>query len=114
MTEEDEVAIITEAGDEKDVERKEESVIEVVEEEASESEESDDEEEEYKLVGSSEASSLQNKVSNESPFGKALIELAKENDKIVGLSADLAKYTDIHVFRDEFPDRFTTWACPSS
>lgn len=31
------------------------------------------EEEEYKLVGSSEASSLQNKISNESPFGKALI-----------------------------------------
>lgn len=40
------------------------------------------------------------------PFGNALIELAKENDKIVGLSADLAKYTDIHVFRDAFPDRF--------
>lgn len=32
-----------------------------------------DEEEEYKLVGSSEASSLENKVSNESPIGKALI-----------------------------------------
>ena len=32
-----------------------------------------DEEEEYKLVGSSEASSLQNKISNESPVGKALI-----------------------------------------
>lgn len=31
------------------------------------------EEEEYKLVGSSEASSLQNKISNESPIGKALI-----------------------------------------
>ena len=40
------------------------------------------------------------------PFGKALIELAKENDKLVGLSADLAKYTDIHVFRDEYPERF--------
>ena len=40
------------------------------------------------------------------PFGKALIELAKDNDKIVGLSADLAKYTDIHVFRDAYPDRF--------
>ena len=40
------------------------------------------------------------------PFGKALIELAKDNDKIVGLSADLAKYTDIHVFRDTYPDRF--------
>ncbi|MCI8585022.1 MAG: transcription elongation factor GreA [Lachnospiraceae bacterium] len=32
-----------------------------------------DEEEEYKLVGSSEASSLQNKVSNESPIGRALL-----------------------------------------
>ncbi|MCD8241672.1 MAG: transcription elongation factor GreA [Lachnospiraceae bacterium] len=31
------------------------------------------EEEEYKLVGSSEASSLQNKISNESPIGRALI-----------------------------------------
>lgn len=40
------------------------------------------------------------------PFGNALIELAGKNDKIVGLSADLAKYTDIHIFRDAFPDRF--------
>lgn len=32
-----------------------------------------DEEEEYKLVGSSEASSLQNKIYNESPIGRALI-----------------------------------------
>ena len=32
-----------------------------------------DEEEEYKLVGSSEASSLQNKISNESPVGHALL-----------------------------------------
>ena len=32
-----------------------------------------DEEEEYKLVGSSEASSLQNKISNESPVGHAII-----------------------------------------
>lgn len=40
------------------------------------------------------------------PFGNALIELTKENDRIVGLSADLAKYTDIHIFRDAFPDRF--------
>lgn len=32
-----------------------------------------DEEEEYRLVGSSEASSLQNKISNESPIGRALL-----------------------------------------
>ena len=32
-----------------------------------------DEEEEFKLVGSSEANSLNGKISNESPVGKALI-----------------------------------------
>lgn len=32
-----------------------------------------DEELEYKIVGSTEASSLQGKISNESPVGKALI-----------------------------------------
>lgn len=42
----------------------------------------------------------------DAPFGHALIELAKENDKIVGMSADLAKYTDINYFRDAYPDRF--------
>ena len=40
------------------------------------------------------------------PFGNALIEIAEKNDRILGLSADLAKYTDIHIFRDAFPDRF--------
>ncbi|BAH51961.1 transketolase family protein [Rhodococcus opacus] len=40
------------------------------------------------------------------PFGHALAAAARENDKIVGLSADLAKYTDMHIFAQEFPDRF--------
>ncbi|MEN0136544.1 MAG: transketolase C-terminal domain-containing protein [Rhodococcus sp. (in: high G+C Gram-positive bacteria)] len=40
------------------------------------------------------------------PFGHALVQAARENDKIVGLSADLAKYTDMHIFAQEFPDRF--------
>lgn len=40
------------------------------------------------------------------PFGQALNRLAAQDERIVGLSADLAKYTDIHLFRDEFPDRF--------
>jgi transketolase len=40
------------------------------------------------------------------PFGHALSRLAEERPEIVGLSADLAKYTDMHVFRDAFPDRF--------
>ncbi|MGY5107099.1 transketolase family protein, partial [Streptomyces sp. 900105245] len=40
------------------------------------------------------------------PFGHALNRLAEERPEIVGLSADLAKYTDMHVFRDANPDRF--------
>lgn len=40
------------------------------------------------------------------PFGHALVELAKERAEIVGLTADLAKYTDLHIFSNAMPDRF--------
>ena len=40
------------------------------------------------------------------PFGHALAALAESDPRIVGLSADLAKYTDMHIFRDAHPDRF--------
>ena len=40
------------------------------------------------------------------PFGHALVALARERPEIVGLSADLAKYTDLHIFARAFPDRF--------
>ena len=40
------------------------------------------------------------------PFGLALVEAARKDDKIVGLSADLAKYTDLHIFAKAMPDRF--------
>lgn len=40
------------------------------------------------------------------PFGHALNRLAAECPEIIGLSADLAKYTDMHIFRDANPDRF--------
>ncbi|ANM08306.1 transketolase C-terminal subunit protein (plasmid) [Rhizobium phaseoli] len=40
------------------------------------------------------------------PFGNALAALARKDDRIVGMSADLAKYTDLHVFRAAHPDRF--------
>ncbi len=42
----------------------------------------------------------------EKPFGNALVELARGRADIVGLSADVARYTDIDIFRDAFPDRF--------
>lgn len=40
------------------------------------------------------------------PFGNTLVELAATRPDIVGLSADLAKYTDLHIFAAAYPDRF--------
>jgi transketolase len=40
------------------------------------------------------------------PFGRALVEVAKTRPDIVGMTADLGKYTDLHVFAKEFPDRY--------
>ena len=57
------------------------------------------EEEEYKLVGSSEASSPQNKISNESPFGKALIG-AKVGEVVeVEAPAGVVKYKVLSIHR---------------
>ncbi|MDM0059162.1 transketolase family protein [Variovorax fucosicus] len=40
------------------------------------------------------------------PFGKAMVELARNRPEIVGMTADLAKYTDLHLFAKEYPERF--------
>jgi len=40
------------------------------------------------------------------PFGNALVELAQRRPEVVGMSADLAKYTDMHIFAQAFPERF--------
>lgn len=40
------------------------------------------------------------------PFGHKLVELARHRPEILGMSADLAKYTDIHIFAQAYPDRF--------
>jgi transketolase len=40
------------------------------------------------------------------PFGKALVEYAKDRPEVVGLTADLAKYTDLHLFAQAYPERF--------
>ena len=39
------------------------------------------------------------------PLGHALVELARSRPEIVGMTADLGKYTDLHIFAKEFPDR---------
>ena len=40
------------------------------------------------------------------PFAKAIVELGNENDKIVALTADLGKYTDLYPFKEAFPERY--------
>jgi transketolase len=42
----------------------------------------------------------------DAPLAKALIPLAREDQRIVGLTADLCRVTDMDPFRDAFPDRF--------
>lgn len=41
------------------------------------------------------------------PFGHALADAAATRAEIVGLSADLARFTDMAPFAERFPDRFT-------
>jgi transketolase len=40
------------------------------------------------------------------PFGQALVELARTHSEVIGMTADLGKYTDLHIFAKEFPDRY--------
>jgi transketolase len=40
------------------------------------------------------------------PFGHALVKLAESRPDIVGMTADLAKYTDLHLFAQAYPERF--------
>lgn len=40
------------------------------------------------------------------PFGKALVDYAATHPEVVGLTADLAKYTDLHLFAQAYPERF--------
>lgn len=40
------------------------------------------------------------------PFGHALNLAAETDDRVVGLTADLSKYTDMHIFAEAYPDRF--------
>ena len=55
-------------------------------------------------MGQDEA--IAGRPSVEAPFGRALTKLGQTRPEIVGLTADLGKYTDILPFRNAFPDRF--------
>ena len=40
------------------------------------------------------------------PFGHALVQVARARSDVIGMTADLGKYTDLHIFAKEFPDRY--------
>ncbi|SEJ13609.1 transketolase family protein [Paraburkholderia diazotrophica] len=45
-------------------------------------------------------------ITRSAPFGHALAELARSKANVIGMTADLGKYTDLHIFAKEFPDRY--------
>ncbi|MFC5302605.1 transketolase family protein [Azospira restricta] len=40
------------------------------------------------------------------PFGHALVELAGARPDVIGMTADLGKYTDLHLFAKAYPERY--------
>ena len=59
-----------------------------------------------RTLGMGEVTAVRDRASIAAPFGQALIEIANTDRRVVGLSADLAKYTDIQPFAEAFPGRF--------
>src|SRR5690242_9004546 len=45
-------------------------------------------------------------LTRSAPFGHALAELARTKTNVIGMTADLGKYTDLHIFAKEFPARY--------
>ncbi|NUT15572.1 MAG: transketolase family protein [Cupriavidus sp.] len=40
------------------------------------------------------------------PFGHALVELGRSKQNVIGMTADLGKYTDLHIFAQAYPERY--------
>ena len=56
--------------------------------------------------GMGEIVEVAGKTTELAPFGNTLAELARERPEIVGLTADMGRYSDILPFRDAHPGRF--------
>jgi transketolase len=56
--------------------------------------------------GMGEVVDVAGKVTETAPFGNTLAEMAMTRPEIVGLTADMGRYSDILPFRDAHPDRF--------
>ena len=56
--------------------------------------------------GMGELIEVEGKTTELAPFGKELAELGRERPEVVGLTADMGRYSDILPFRDAHPHRF--------
>lgn len=45
-------------------------------------------------------------LTRSAPFGHALVDLARTKANVIGMTADLGKYTDLHLFAKAFPERY--------
>lgn len=59
-----------------------------------------------RTLGMGEVDSVENRPSAKAPFADGLIAAQEKHGNVVTLTADLGKYTDVHPFRDRYPDRF--------
>lgn len=59
-----------------------------------------------RTLGMGEMPAIEHRPSLAAPFGEALARLAARDERIVGLTADLGKYTDIAPFAERFPERY--------
>lgn len=59
-----------------------------------------------RTLGMGESAAVEHRPFVSAPFGRALTEIGRTDPRVVGLTADLGKYTDILPFADVFPDRF--------
>ncbi|HZQ62017.1 MAG TPA: transketolase C-terminal domain-containing protein [Casimicrobiaceae bacterium] len=59
-----------------------------------------------RTLGMGEVEAVEHRRSMKAPFAQGLIEAQKKHGNVVTLTADLGKYTDVHPFRDFYPERF--------
>lgn len=59
-----------------------------------------------RTLGMGEVEGVEHRRSMKAPFAQGLIDAQRKHGNVVTLTADLGKYTDVHPFRDVYPDRF--------
>ena len=65
-------------------------------------------------LGDDRLDAADGQVTRSAPFSHALVKLARQRPEVIGMTADLGKYTDLHIFKEAFPNCYYPWAWPSN